>query len=282
MSVITAVGMVDHLAIMVIAVVIAIGAMMFLSGALANFINAHSSVVILCLSFLLTIGFSLFVEGFGFRIPKGYLYTAIAFAMMIEGLNQAARRKQVERAAGRNLRARTTDAVLRILRGASAVAPSNEQLALLLAARNAVNVFAPAERAMVRGALSMAESPVESIMTPSTKVIWLNESDDPEALSRKILQSGHEAYPVCRGSLNKLIGVARAPNLVWDLLEKKHIDSVTIDRHPLTVFADDSVLQLVERAHDTRVPMAIVRDRSGAIIGVVTSIDLVRLILGRG
>jgi predicted tellurium resistance membrane protein TerC len=103
-SVITAVGMVDHLAIMVIAVVIAIGAMMFLSGPLANFINAHSTVVILCLSFLLTIGFSLFVEGFGFRIPKGYLYTAIAFAIMIEGLNQVARQKQVERAAGRNAR----------------------------------------------------------------------------------------------------------------------------------------------------------------------------------
>ena len=61
----------------------------------------------------------------------------------------------------------------------------------------------------------------------------------------------------------------------------KHIDTVTIDRHPLTILGDEPVLQLLERAHDTRVPMAIVRDRSGATIGVVTSIDLVQLILGR-
>jgi CBS domain containing-hemolysin-like protein len=260
--------------------VIVIGAMMFLSGPLANFINAHSTVVILCLSFLLTIGFSLFVEGFGFRIPKGYLYTAIAFAIMIEGLNQVARHKQVARAAGRDLRARTTDAVLRILRGASAGATSNEHLVSLIAARNAPNVFAPAERAMVRGVLSMADSPVESIMTPSAKVTWLDENDDPEALTRKILQSGHAAYPVCRGTFTELIGVARAPDLVRDLLAKKHIDTVTIDRHPLTILGDEPVLQLLERAHDTRVPMAIVRDHSGATIGVVTSIDVVQLIFG--
>src|SRR3546814_8897706 len=73
-AVITAVGMVDHLAIMMIAVTIAIGLMLIASKPLTRFVNAHPTVVILCLGFLLTIGFSLVAEGFGFPVPKGYLY----------------------------------------------------------------------------------------------------------------------------------------------------------------------------------------------------------------
>ncbi|WP_368773317.1 TerC family protein, partial [Escherichia coli] len=69
-SVITAVGMVDHLAVMMIAVCIAIGLMLLASKPLTRFVNAHPTIVILCLSFLLMIGFSLVAEGFGYHIPK--------------------------------------------------------------------------------------------------------------------------------------------------------------------------------------------------------------------
>jgi predicted tellurium resistance membrane protein TerC len=86
-SVITAVGMVDHLAVMMAAVIIAIS-LMLASKALTRFVNSHPTIVILCLSFLLMIGFSLVAEGFGFHIPKGYLYAAIGFSVMIEALNQ--------------------------------------------------------------------------------------------------------------------------------------------------------------------------------------------------
>ena len=91
-SVITAVGMVDHLAIMMIAVVIAIGIMLLASKPLTRFVNAHPTVVVLCLGFLLMIGFSLLAEAFGFKVPKGYLYAAIGFSVAIEALNQVARR----------------------------------------------------------------------------------------------------------------------------------------------------------------------------------------------
>src|SRR5690606_11568167 len=91
-SVITAVGMVDHLAIMMAAVVIAMAVMLMASKPLTAFVNAHQTVVILCLCFLLTIGCLLVADGFGFHVPKGYLYAAIVFSVMIEGLNQWARR----------------------------------------------------------------------------------------------------------------------------------------------------------------------------------------------
>lgn len=89
-SVITAVGMVDHLAVMMAAVIIAITLMVLASKALTRFVNSHPTIVILCLSFLLMIGFSTVADGFGFHIPKGYLYAAIGFSVLIEFLNQLA------------------------------------------------------------------------------------------------------------------------------------------------------------------------------------------------
>lgn len=89
-SVITAVGMVDHLPVMMAAVVVAIFLMLLASKPLTRFVNEHPTIVILCLSFLLMIGFSLVADGFGYHIPKGYLYAAIGFSVLIEGLNQLA------------------------------------------------------------------------------------------------------------------------------------------------------------------------------------------------
>ena len=71
------------LGVMMAAVVIAIGVMMLASRPLTAFVNAHPTVVVLCLSFLLMIGLSLVADGFGFHIPKGYLYAAIGFSVMI-------------------------------------------------------------------------------------------------------------------------------------------------------------------------------------------------------
>jgi len=91
-SIITAVGMVEHLWVMMAAVTIAMAVMVLASKPLTRFVNAHPTVVVLCLSFLLMIGFSLVAEGFGFHIPKGYLYAAIGFSVLIEFFNQLSQR----------------------------------------------------------------------------------------------------------------------------------------------------------------------------------------------
>ena len=95
-SVITAVGMSQHLEIMVAAVVIAVGVMLFASGPVGDFVNRHPTVKMLALSFLLLVGVALTADGMGFHIPKGYLYFAIAFSTLVEALNlmAAARRKR--------------------------------------------------------------------------------------------------------------------------------------------------------------------------------------------
>jgi predicted tellurium resistance membrane protein TerC len=92
-SVITAVGMVDHIEIMIIAVIVAAGVMIFTAGPLAKFVEEHPTIKILALSFLLLIGFTLIVEGFHQHIPKGYIYFAMGFSVLVELLNLRVRQK---------------------------------------------------------------------------------------------------------------------------------------------------------------------------------------------
>lgn len=95
-SVITAVGMVNELLIMIIAVVFAAGVMIFLAGPLSTFVEEHPTIKMLALSFLLMIGFTLIVEGLHQHIPKGYIYFAMGFSVFVEMLNLRVRAKTVE------------------------------------------------------------------------------------------------------------------------------------------------------------------------------------------
>jgi predicted tellurium resistance membrane protein TerC len=92
-SVITAIGMVEHVSIMVAAVVISIIAMMLFAGTIGAFVQRHPTVKMLALAFLLLIGVTLLAEGFHQKIPKGYIYFAMAFSVLVEILNMRLRRK---------------------------------------------------------------------------------------------------------------------------------------------------------------------------------------------
>ncbi len=92
-SVITAVGMADHLSVMMIAVVVSIAVMMIAANFISNFVSKHPSVKMLALSFLILIGTALIAEGFHFHIPKGYIYFAMAFSLGVEVLNLKLRAK---------------------------------------------------------------------------------------------------------------------------------------------------------------------------------------------
>lgn len=93
-SILTAVGMTDHLIIMVTAVIITVGVMLVAADPLANFINENPTVVMLALGFLLMIGTVLIADGFGVHVPKGYIYAAMGFSVLVEGLNMLARRRK--------------------------------------------------------------------------------------------------------------------------------------------------------------------------------------------
>ena len=102
-SVITAVGMVNHLPVMIAAVVIAMAVMLLASGPTADFVERHPTVKMLVFSFLLMIGMMLVADGFGVHVPKGYIYAAISFSAGVEALNQiASRRHRMQRSAAQS------------------------------------------------------------------------------------------------------------------------------------------------------------------------------------
>jgi predicted tellurium resistance membrane protein TerC len=92
-SVITAVGMADHVEVMIAAVVVAVLVMMFLAGPISAFVDRHPTIKMLALSFLILIGMALVGEGLGFHIPKGYIYFAMAFSVAVEMLNIQLRKR---------------------------------------------------------------------------------------------------------------------------------------------------------------------------------------------
>ena len=99
-SVITALGMVDEVAVMIVAVIVAVGVMMIFAGRISSFIDQRPTLKMLALSFLLLIAVNLIGEGLGFHIPKGYTYFAMGFSVTVEMLNLRLKRKAMRRQAG--------------------------------------------------------------------------------------------------------------------------------------------------------------------------------------
>ncbi len=97
-SILTAIGMTKEVTLMIIAVVISLGIMMLFSGAISRFINNHPTLQILALSFLILIGFMLMVEALHYEVPKGYIYFAVIFSLLVELLNMRMRKKTVKAA----------------------------------------------------------------------------------------------------------------------------------------------------------------------------------------
>lgn len=127
-SILTAVGMTEHLPIMVVAVLVAITVMLLAADPLGDFIDKNPTIVMLALGFLLMIGMVLIAEGFGARVPKGYIYAAMAFSAGVEILNMWSRKASTKRESAQRLRAQANEAEARA-KAAEADADASESRA---------------------------------------------------------------------------------------------------------------------------------------------------------
>ncbi|HBR1854275.1 TPA: TerC family protein [Klebsiella quasipneumoniae subsp. quasipneumoniae] len=281
-SVITAVGMVDHLAVMMAAVIIAISLMLMASKALTRFVNSHPTIVILCLSFLLMIGFSLIAEGFSFIIPKGYLYAAIGFSVMIEALNQLAlfnRRRFLS--ANMTLRQRTTEAVMNLLSGQKEKAELDADTASLVADQDHHPLFNPQERLMIERVLNLNQRSVSSIMTSRHDIERIDLSAPEEEIRSLVEKNQHTRLVVTGGKDNEdLLGAVHVIDLLQQSLRQEPLDLQALVRQPLVFPEGLPLLSALEQFRQARTHFAFVVDEFGSVEGIVTLSDVMETIAG--
>lgn len=283
-AVITAVGMVKHLEIMMLAVIIAMGVMVMAAKSLTEFVGKHPTVVILCLSFLLMIGFSLIVEGLGFHIPKGYLYAAIGFSILIEMFNQFAQRNRTKYENQIPIRDRTADAILKLMGG-----KTQQENTLNENTEKPFDVdslpFAQEERYMISGVLALNDRDVQTIMTPRTEISWVNINASPDEIRSQLLDTPHSLFPVCRDTIDKVLGVVRAKDILA-LLESGETDIDTAIKPLLAkqqpVFVSETIdnLKLLNMLKNAKGNLAMVIDEYGQVAGLVTPLDVLEAIAG--
>ncbi|QKJ87364.1 TerC family protein [Paramixta manurensis] len=279
-AVITAVGMVNNLPVMMTAVVIAMGMMLLASKPLTRFVNAHPTVVVLCLSFLLMIGLSLVAEGFGFHIPKGYLYAAIGFSILIELFNQIARRNFIRHQAHRPMRERTAEAILRLMGGRRGTQQASLNEGEERAQALPQEAFKDEERYMINGVLTLASRSVRSIMTPRGEVSWVDALRPQDEIRIQLLDTPHSLFPVCRGELDEIIGVVRAKELLVALETGLDVATVAASSPPIIVPDTLDPINLLGVLRRAKGSFVVVTNEFGVVQGLITPLDVLEAIAG--
>jgi CBS domain containing-hemolysin-like protein len=282
-AVITAVGMVDELSVMMIAVIFSIGIMIIASKPLTAFVNAHPTVIMLCLGFLMMIGFSLTADGLGFHIPKGYLYAAIGFSILIEVFNQVARSRRKRSLKG-NLprRERMAHAVLRLLGGRKpGVEEVGEDIVDMLDGDAEDAVFGRRERVMISGVLQLAQRPIRSVMTARTDVDLIDLADDEQSIRQQLMASAYSRLPLIRsGRVEEPLGFVHKKELLNALLAGSKPNLEHLTRTAINLLDSFSILNALDQMRAQSTHIAFVVNEFGDFVGILTMTDILESIAG--
>jgi putative hemolysin len=176
----------------------------------------------------------------------------------------------------------TTDVVLRLLgvRPSGDLSITEEDIKAMIQQGVRSGLLAEAEHDLFTGVFRLGDRRAENLMTPRTEMDWLDLEDPPEVIRRAILTSSHSYFPVARGSLDNLIGVASAKDLLaWGVLDNPKSLGDCLSQ-PLFVPRNMPALQVVDRLRSSDLHMALVIDEYGGLLGLISPLDILGAIVG--
>ena len=274
-SVITAVAVVDHIVVAMAAVVVAMSVMIWASKPLTEFVDRHPTVVMLCLGFLLMIGFSLIAEAFHFHIPKGYLYAAIGFSILIEVFNQVSQKNSKRNAyISSSWRQRTAENVLGMM-------GIREAVLAKAGSGDDDSHFEENEKSMIRSVLTLAERPILGVMIPRRDIERLDISQGREEQAAQLQNTPYSRLLVVgKAGVDEPLGYINKKDLLAQLLDEGEMNIQTALRQPLILPDSTTALNAIELFRKNSADYALVVDEFGAILGMVTMKDMLEAIAG--
>lgn len=176
----------------------------------------------------------------------------------------------------------STNAALKLLRARPSTEPSvtEEEIRVLVEQGARAGVFEEAEREMVESIFRLDDRRVGAIMTPRLEIVWLDAKQPSDEIKRKIAGSHYSRFPVCEGSLDNPLGVAKAKDMLSRCLFGEPLDLRVTLRQPLFVPESRTALQVLELFKQSRTHIALVIDEYGAVEGLVTMNDVLEAIVG--
>ena len=276
-AVVTALGFMDSLGLMIVAVVAATPAAILLKKRLPDFMRRHPTIQILCLDYLMLIGLVLVADAVGFHIPKGYIYAIIGFSMLVECIRQMLDRRRDLRLGRRTLRLRTAGAVLRFLGSSTTFYKQPGSVPEKSATDEGLSAGA---RDMLYGVLTMGERHIRSIMTPRPEITWVDIEDTPAEIRDIVRQSPHSVYPVRQSSTDEVLGVVYGKDIMGILPEAGDFNLSGIIQPPVFVQESVGILRLMEVLRATRAKMVLITEEYGSVVGLVTPLDILEVIAG--
>jgi putative hemolysin len=176
----------------------------------------------------------------------------------------------------------STDAIFRLLGSPPSQEPpvTEEEIRRLIEQGTAAGVFEESEQDMIEAVIELGDKSARALMTPRTQIVWLDQSDSVEEIRSRISESGHSRFPVGRGSLDNLVGVTQAKDLLASALQGKPIDLTSSLQPPVLVPRTLTALQVLDYIKRSGSHLVLVVDEYGGIEGLLTHHDVLEAIAG--
>jgi putative hemolysin len=176
----------------------------------------------------------------------------------------------------------STDLILRIMGSKPSTEPpvTGDEINVMIAQGTEAGVFQESQQDMVESVIEMNERRVSNIMTPRPEIVWLDVEASPDELREKILGSSYSRFPVCKGSLDDVLGIIHTKDMLADCLSGKGIDLLAHVRKALTIPETIPVLKSLESFKESGLHIALIIDEYGSLQGLVTLNDILESIVG--